>query len=66
MMLTHKLIGAKVVSGGSGRQQFIAVAHNTGSNITAYPWSSSGFGTKFANPTTLPANTGNGVAFTEI
>ena len=46
-------------------QPFIAVAHDTTPFVTAYPWSSTtGFGTKFANPTTLPTGTGNGVAFT--
>ena len=64
-MLAQKLMGAKRVIGGGG-QQFIAVAHSTSPFITAYPWSSSGFGTKFTNPTTLPASNGYGVAFTEI
>jgi hypothetical protein len=41
----------------------IAVAHGTTPFITAYPWSSSGFGTKFANPATLPAGGGLGVSF---
>jgi hypothetical protein len=31
--------------------------------VTAYPWSS-GFGTKYSNPATLPANNGLGVDFT--
>jgi hypothetical protein len=31
--------------------------------ITAYPWSGSGFGTKFANPATLPASFGMDTAF---
>ena len=31
--------------------------------VQAYPWSTSGFGTKFTNPSTLPAGAGNGVAF---
>lgn len=62
-MLAQKLMGVKGVSGPA---QFIAVAHNSSPYITAYPWSSSGFGAKFANPTTLPTGTGNGVAFTEI
>jgi hypothetical protein len=30
--------------------------------ISAYPWDS-GFGTKYANPSTLPTGTGRGVAF---
>lgn len=32
----------------------IAVAHATSPYITAYPWSSSGFGAKYANLATLP------------
>jgi hypothetical protein len=42
----------------------IAVSHFTTPFITAYPWSGNGFSTKFSDPGTLPANTGNGVAFT--
>jgi hypothetical protein len=30
--------------------------------VTAYPWSS-GFGTKYANPATLPAGIGRAVTF---
>ena len=42
----------------------IAVAHNTTPFIAAYPWApGSGFGTKYANPATLPASTGNDVVF---
>ena len=42
----------------------IAVAHNATPFVTAYPWSSStGFGTKYTNPATLPTNTSPGVAF---
>ena len=41
---------------------FVVITHNTTPFVTAYPWSS-GFGTKYANPATLPAGTGNGVAF---
>ena len=62
-MLAHKVMGAKRASGGGGGEQFIAVAHLSSPYITAYPWSSSGFGAKFADPTTLPAGTGYGVAF---
>jgi hypothetical protein len=39
------------------------VAHDTTPFITAYPWSGSGFGTKFADPATLPTGGGYGVAF---
>ena len=43
----------------------IAVAHATSVFVSAYPWNvSTGFGTKYANPATLPASTGNEVAFT--
>jgi WD40 repeat protein len=41
----------------------IAVAHTTTPFVSAYPWTGSSFGTKFANPTTLPSGTGQGVAF---
>ena len=48
----------------AGKPRAIAVAHNTTPFITAYPWSGSGFGTKYANPSTLPAaGTGYAVAF---
>ena len=40
----------------------IAVAHDNSPFISTYPWSA-GFGTKYANPATLPTGTGNGVAF---
>jgi hypothetical protein len=43
--------------------QSIAVAHSVTPRVSAYPWSSSGFGTKFADPGTLPPDTGRGVAF---
>ena len=32
----------------------VALAHNTAPNVTVYPWSSSGFGTKYANPAAFP------------
>jgi hypothetical protein len=44
----------------------IAIAHYTTPFVSAYPWSGSGFGTKFTNPGTLPAGIGYGVAFNEI
>ena len=40
----------------------IVLAIETSPYITAYPWSS-GFGTKYSNPATLPADTANGIAF---
>jgi hypothetical protein len=41
----------------------IAVTNGFTPYISAYPWSVSGFGTKFADPATLPTGQGNGVAF---
>ena len=42
----------------------LAVAHSTSNYITAYPWTSgTGFGTKYSDPSTLPAGDGGGVAF---
>ena len=51
-------------TGTASSSTSIAVAHSTTPYITAYPWFSGGFGSKFTNPATLPPNTGNGVAFT--
>ncbi len=62
-MLADKL---RAATAAKKKQQFIAVAHSYSPYITAYPWSSSGFGTKFTNPGTLPTGNGRGVAFTEI
>jgi hypothetical protein len=44
-------------------QDYIAVTSGGSPFVTAYPWSASGFGTKYANPATLITNTGNSVAF---
>ena len=41
----------------------LAVAHDTTPFISVYPWSSAGFGAKFANPVTLPTGDSNGAAF---
>ena len=57
------IVGGVPLLLGGGKAAYIAVGNNTSPNITAYPWSSSGFGTKFTNPGTLPAGNGNGVAF---
>ena len=40
----------------------IAIAHDTSPYISVYPWAS-GFGTKYADPATLPTGNGAGVAF---
>jgi hypothetical protein len=44
----------------------IAVANSTTPFVTAYPWSASGFGTKYANPATLPAGRGLGISFNPV
>jgi sugar lactone lactonase YvrE len=63
-MLAGKVLAA---TGGSAppvaSTYYIAVAHVGSPRISAYPWSASGFGTKYADPTTLPTGQGNGVAF---
>jgi len=41
----------------------LAVAHSLTPFISAYSWSAIGFGTKYANPVTLPNGGGNSVAF---
>jgi len=41
----------------------VAVAHYTSPYVTAYPWSGSGFGTKFSNPGTLPAGNASSIAY---
>ena len=42
----------------------LAIAHSSSPYVTAYSWSSAGFGTKFADPATEPEGTsGDSVAF---
>jgi hypothetical protein len=48
---------------GSPYANTVAVAHSSSPFITAYPWRESGFGTKYANPATLPSSGGRDVAF---
>ena len=58
-MLSKKLLGSK--SGPYSGD--IAVAHIGSPYLSVYPWSSSGFGTKYADPATPPTGQGTGVAF---
>lgn len=44
--------------------KYLAVSHATSPYVTVYNWSGSGFGSKIANPSTLPPGTGCGLAFT--
>ena len=59
-MLANKLLGSKSVAAPYSGD--IAVSHSLTPFISVYPWAS-GFGTKYANPSTLPPNTGYDVAF---
>jgi hypothetical protein len=43
--------------------QTIAVGTTNTPFVTTYPFSATGFGAKYADPATLPAGSGNGVAF---
>lgn len=54
---TNALGSSSATSGSvSVYQEYIAVAHDTSPTISVYPFSvSSGFGSKFADPATLPA-----------
>jgi len=60
--LFAKPIGQTFASSGSG----VMVAHDNSPFASAYPWTNNvGFGTKFANPATLPGGTRtSGVVFT--
>lgn len=46
--------------------QYLAVGHTNSPYVTAYTWSAAGFGTKFANPATLPAGNVIDVAFSPL
>jgi WD40 repeat protein len=48
---------------GKAPTQSIAIGNNVSPRISVYPWSSVGFGTRFANPATLPPSDGYNVAF---
>ena len=61
-MLSQRLKAAKVES-AAATQQFIAVALFAAPYVSAYLWSASGFGAKFADPATAPTGVGRGVAF---
>ena len=57
-----KWLGYYLYQSAAGGQS-IAVVNNLSPRITAYPWSGSGFGTKFADPGTLPTGNAPNVAF---
>ena len=68
------LLGLIGLGGGVGSNLFggvaeapfdMAVAHFTSPYVSVYPWTpGSGFGTKYADPSTLPTNGGKKLAFT--
>ncbi len=43
----------------------IVVGNLSSPFVSAYPWSS-GFGTKYSDPSTLPTGNGRGVAFSPV
>jgi hypothetical protein len=45
------------------KNSYLAVSHDTSPNISTYPWSPSGFGTKYADPASLPNTGTRGVNF---
>lgn len=53
---------AGVLFSGTPASTSVVVAHTTIPYVSAYPWSS-GFGTKYSNPGTLPSGQGNFVDF---
>ena len=65
MLLAESLLGSSSAA-PLPPSRAIAVAHEVTPFITAYPWSGSGFGTKYSNPATVPTLTGFGVAFNRI
>jgi len=48
-----------------GYPNALIAAHVTSPRISAWAWSSSGFGTKYSNPSTLPPGNGFGVSITK-
>ena len=59
---TKWLVWSESSTASSGGQ--VAIGHTTSPYVTAYPFDpSTGFGTKFTNPTSLPRSTGNAVKF---
>ena len=64
-MITNKSDASNLINSYAiaPRLIFIAVVHSTTPYVSTYPWSGSGFGTKFSDPATLPAGTVWGVAF---
>ena len=64
-MLGSKLQSAARISGTAppATSQYLIASHATTPFVSAYPWSSTtGFGTKYSNPSTVPQNLGRSVA----
>ena len=58
------IVGSVPMLFGAPRAQAIALGSSDTPYVLVYAWSATGFGTKFANPATLPTSGATGVAFT--
>ena len=61
---SNVLAGSAAAAGGGGGATgtVVAVGHTTDPFVSVYDWDS-GFGSKYSDPSTKPAGTGRGVAF---
>ena len=50
---------------GKQKEQVLAASMTGSPYIRAYPWSSSGFGTKYADPATIPPSGAAGLNFSQ-
>ena len=59
----HTVLSVKFSPDGSD----LVIGHSGSPYVSAYPWTTGvGFGTKYSDPSTLPTNTVNGVAFSPV
>ena len=56
------IIASSSAAAGSGGSTYIVLGVASSPFVVAYPWSA-GFGTKYADPATLPTSAANAVAF---
>lgn len=57
------MLSSKMQSATYVKPDVIAVAHSNAPYISAYPWYDEGFGTKFADPTSIDVTSAGSVAF---
>jgi len=57
------MLSSKMQSATYTKADVLAVAHTGAPYVSTYPWSTEGFGTKFANPTSTDLTSGVSVAF---